>query len=385
LRIVQLNLAFDASFHDPEALLDRYHTLTGWSGALTAAGAEVRVVQRFSRDATITRDGVVYDFVNDGERERLTAWTVSAPAVARIPPLQPDVVHVNGLMFPGMIGATRAAAGDGRVVIAQDHSGVLPTQRIWPLQPLVRSRWTRAFRQLDACTFTARELASRWHAAGLPETIPIIEIPEASTTFVPIDRGTARTLTGMAGAPAILWVGRVDENKDPVTVLSGVDRALAALPDGHLSMIIPEHADDRHVRVQIAASRELRDRATIIGPVSYKDMPRYYSAADIFVSGSHHEGSGYALIEAMACGVVPCVTGIPAFRALVADSGMFWRVGDASSLAAALQQVVSQDLREQRGRARQRFVDALSWPAIGRRTFDAYADLLERRHTAMPR
>ena len=34
-------------------------------------------------------------------------------------------------------------------------------------------------------------------------------------------------------------------------------------------------------------------------------------AADIFTLGSHREGSGYALTEALACGLPPVVTDIP--------------------------------------------------------------------------
>ena len=39
-------------------------------------------------------------------------------------------------------------------------------------------------------------------------------------------------------------------------------------------------------------------------------------AADLFVLGSHREGSGYSLIEALACGLPPVVTDIHAFRTL---------------------------------------------------------------------
>ena len=37
-------------------------------------------------------------------------------------------------------------------------------------------------------------------------------------------------------------------------------------------------------------------------------------ASDLFVLGSHREGSGYSLIEALACGLPPVVTDIPSFR-----------------------------------------------------------------------
>ena len=59
LSIVQVNYVFDKELKDPVDLLDRYPTLTGWSEALLAAGAgAVTVVQRFHRDARITRNGV---------------------------------------------------------------------------------------------------------------------------------------------------------------------------------------------------------------------------------------------------------------------------------------------------------------------------------------
>ena len=58
-------------------------------------------------------------------------------------------------------------------------------------------------------------------------------------------------------------------------------------------------------------------------------MTTFYSAADLFVVGSHHEGSGYALMEACACGAVPVVTGIPTFRLLTGSGsiGALWTPG----------------------------------------------------------
>ena len=182
--------------------------------------------------------------------------------------------------------------------------------------PLTHARWRRAFACVNACTFTARALAERWHRVGLPHDMRLIELPEASTTFRPIDRGQARQATGLRGSPALLWVGRLDHNKDPLTVLTGLDRVLQTVPGAHLTMIVPAEASAREVQRRIADSPALRNGVTLVGPIAHTEMAPYYSAADIFVSGSRHEGSGYALIEAMACGVVPCVTDIPAFRAL---------------------------------------------------------------------
>src|SRR5262249_57697044 len=79
------------------------------------------------------------------------------------------------------------------------------------------------------------------------------------------------------------------------------------------------------------------------GPAS--EMAAVLSAADLFVLASRKEGSGYALLEAMACGAVPVVTDIPAHRALLgggtlglgaAAPRLLWPVGDPGAFARAL-------------------------------------------------
>src|SRR3546814_7612096 len=89
-------------------------------------------------------------------------------------------------------------------------------------------------------------------------------------------------------------------------------------------------------------------------------------AADLFVSGSHAEGCGYSLLEALACGATPVVTDIPAFRALTGDGaiGRLWPPGDAVRLAEALVDTASN--RPSPGQVRGYFDANLSFAAIGR-------------------
>ena len=78
LSIAQVNYSFDSRLTEPDALLERYFTLTGWGEALAAAGAgRVTVVQRFHRSARIARNGIDYIFTGaadwagqDGRRDR---------------------------------------------------------------------------------------------------------------------------------------------------------------------------------------------------------------------------------------------------------------------------------------------------------------------------
>jgi len=99
------------------------------------------------------------------------------------------------------------------------------------------------------------------------------------------------------------------------------------------------------------------------------------------VQGSHREGSGYSVIEAMACGLSPVVTDIPSFRSLLGplpdqQAAALWPVGDATGLADALVGLAQQPLRHRQRRVLARFDAHCSFAAVGRGLLAAYADAL---------
>ena len=377
IRIASVNLAFDPALPNPDALLDAYHTLTGWAGALTRAGAHVQVVQRFTTDTRRTRDGATYLFVAEGARGLARPWDRCERLADVVASARPHIVHVNGLMFPGVVRALREALGPRTPIVLQDHSGALPRRLPWPAGPIARQRWRRAFRDVMACTFTARALAARWVRAGLPRDLPIVEILEASTALVPIDKRLARERTGIDGSPVILSVGRLDSNKDPLTAIDVLERALPLLPNARVVLVSTGGPLEATVRARLVGAPLLRARVTLAGSVPHARMPEYYSAADVFLSASHHEGSGYALIESLACGVTPCVTDIPAFRAITGSCGGRWTTGDAAAGATTLVRLARRLDAGSPARTRAHFAEHLSWDVIGARTYGAYRALAE--------
>ena len=84
----------------------------------------------------------------------------------------------------------------------------------------------------------------------------------------------------------------------------------------------------------IAADRRLRDRVHLLGKVAHARIELLMQGADLFVLGSHHEGSGCSLIEALACGLSPLVTDIPSYRALTGEGrvGKLWPCGQPAEL-----------------------------------------------------
>jgi len=368
MHIVQVNFTCDADLADPEVLLARYRTLTAWSDALAAAGAaRVTVVQAFPRDARVVRNGIEYLFRPAARLHQ---------AVARA---QPDLVHVNGLIFPARTWLLRQTLKWPTAIVVQDHGGAAPGDGRNAVHRAIRRR---ALRAADAFLFAAAEQADAWQRAGLfPSNRRVYQVMESSATFRPMPRREARHASGVDGDPAILWVGRLNANKDPLTVVAGFEASLAELPSAKLTMVY--QADDlvAAVRARVDTSRALQGRVRLVGRVAHELLPSFYSAADIFVAGSHREGSGYALLEACACGLIPVVTDIPTFRVITGGGrfGSLWPVENSTAFANAVVAAAHSDRALARARIAEYFEHALSWRAIGRDAMAAYQSAVAGR------
>jgi glycosyltransferase involved in cell wall biosynthesis len=382
-RIVQVNAVYDPSAESPDALLDGYRTLTELSSALRAAGADVHVVQRFRTSANVARDDVPYTFVADTEAPWLAALESSRAVVDAVKAARPEVVHANGLIFPALVANLRGALDPTVAIVAQHHGGLFPDLGWGPLGAWRRSTWRSNLAQADAVSFTTEDQADDWRRDGILGDQHVLGIVESGTRMAALPLDRARAVSGLRGSPLILWVGRLTANKDPIAVLDGLDLALPHLPQtARVAMVYSNDTMHAEVSARIAKSDLLRDRIDRVGVVAASEMPAYYSSADIFISGSRDEGSGYALVESMACGLAPVVTDIPSFRKIVGTCGNRWEAGNAEACAAALIHLCSGDLAKARAEAREHYQRELTWPAIAEQTVGAYRSLIERRRPA---
>ena len=80
------------------------------------------------------------------------------------------------------------------------------------------------------------------------------------------------------------------------------------------------------------------------GHVGRSDLPRYYQAADLYISASRSDGSSISLLEAMACGCPVLVSDIPGNIEWVQSGvqGWLFRDGDSRDLEQALLMAISQ-------------------------------------------
>ena len=376
LHVVQIGFFLDLEERAPEQLMRDWWPLVDTAEMVARTGVRVTVIQACARTEVFFRNGVSYHFL---ARERTAATLAqSGEFVHLMRTLRADVLHVHGLSFPQEVLALSQNWPDIPILL-QDHANGVP--RLWR-----RRVHHQAMSRVAGVTFCALDQAKPFRRAGLLKPhVSVFEIPECSSRFVPGEQTAARALTGLQADPALLWVGHLDSNKDPLTVLAAIAEASEGLPDLQLFCCFGKAPLLREVERRIAQDARLSGRVHLLGKVPHERVETLMQAADLFVLGSHHEGSGCSLIEALACGLAPLVTAIPSFRALTGDGevGALWSCDQSAELCRALLTMGVRANRPSRDEVRAHFDRELSFVAVGRKFRSAYECLLRRERTAM--
>lgn len=369
MRVVNACFVYNKSFASEEELLESHYTTTNWAENLQERGVEVIVLQRFLRTRFLQRNNVQYHFLNDRFGERLRAWQVPFHFLFEARRLNADVIHVHSTMLTGLL---RMIVRRNTVIVIQNHGGPRPSG----LRGFVY-RWVDSF--ADALFFTTIEQGKDWYNRSLDEKIlPVIE---GSNSFMYQDRHIAREATSLTGSPILTWVGHLNENKDPLVVLEGFEELLRVYPNARLYMIYGKEQLLPRIKEKIKTSKLLQNTVILLGQVPHKKMEAYLNSADYFVLGSHAEGSGYSLSEALACGCIPIVTDIPSFRMMTDNGrlGALWSVGDSSSFVEAARRAINKPIIDESKACVDFFNRNLSFDAIADITLKHYKTVVKSR------
>lgn len=345
-------------FNNPETWLRR---IKGYAGIHEKLGLnnEVHSIEQISYEGRYHSNGVEYHF------KRFTY----KPAITRFFPwrqhrymqqLRPDVVVVHGLHFAVHVIQLRLKLGPEVKIIVQHHAEK-PGKGI--------RKWLQwiASHCINAYLFTAREMGLEWVRAGnIKDPAKIYEVMEASSTFYPEDRALARTKTQVSGETVFLWVGRLNENKDPLTVVKAFLRFLRHCPGARLYMIYHKAELLPAIDVLLEADPLHREAVTLVGRVPHEELPHWFNSADFMIAASYYEGSGVAVCEGMSCGCIPLLTDILSFRKLTGygQCGRLYPPGNVEALLAVLLQTLTMDRGEERRKTLEQFRSQLSFEAI---------------------
>jgi glycosyltransferase involved in cell wall biosynthesis len=304
----------------------------------------------------VVMDCIPYYFFKGGNK----FWSVTIKTHRFIKKFKPDIVLVQGLIFPVQVMFLRLFCGKKFKLIIQHH-GELPSVGL-------KGRFEKIACSLaDGFFFTSAGNARPWQQKGtLAADANIYELLEASTNFKPIDKLLAKAHTGVTPDVSFIWVGHLNANKDPLTALAGFTAYLQVNPVAKLYMIYQTETLLNDVKQLITSTALLTQAVILVGKVPNAEMPYWFSAVDYYLSASHKEGSGYALLEAMACGCIPVVTNIPSYQKITVNGryGFLYPAGDSTALAGRLKTATALNREEFSANVLIHFTQNLSFQTI---------------------
>jgi glycosyltransferase involved in cell wall biosynthesis len=355
VKVIDLSFNYDIIFTDPATALERYKAAYGYAEYLNDS-IDLSIIIHINYSGSRIINKVKYFFLNSAGG----FWYIPLKTLVFVKRQRPDVIITQGLIFPFQVIALRFFVGR-KVKILVQHHGERPSKGI-----------KRLFgRFADNCVngyiFTCLGNAKAWRGNNIiGSKKSCFEVLEGSTFFAKSDKKQAQIKLGIKGIANFLWVGRLEKNKDPLTVLKGFEKYLMFNPDAQLYMIYQKDDLLEAIMQLLDKNTQLKNAVKLIGRINHDQLVHWYNACDYFISGSHKEAAGYALIEAMACGCIPIITTIPPFIKITGNGkfGLLYETGNADSLLAALNRSQMVSREELSDKIAEHFLNKLSFKAI---------------------
>jgi len=232
--------------------------------------------------------------------------------------------------------------------------------------PIKRYFQKKALHTTDGYFFSTKLLAQNFITEKIiTDESKITEIMEGSNSFRLLDKKTVREQLKLNHGLTFLWVGRLTQNKDPLTVLKAFKEFVAVNLEAKLYMVFGTSELIEQVK-QFINSHHLSQSVVLLGRVEQDQLEKWYNAADVFISASYYESSSYALCEAMACGCFPLLSKIPSFGWMTNNHafGESFEVGNENDLLKKMIALKLDAINTNREKIRAHFDNHLSFKAI---------------------
>lgn len=344
MRIISTGYSKTYGYNDPATWLERINFYSGILDEL-AKQHDVSSIERIEYDGECIKNNVHYHFIPvKGSR-------VLFPARMHrlIRQKKPDVVLVNGLIFPLQVMQLRATLGKKPKIILLHRADK-------PFIGYKRHLQRIADKCIDAYLFTSSEFGDAWkeniNVKKIHEVIPVSSVFNERNNRTDQDENRYK----------FLWVGNLNANKDPVTVINAFKKFKQHEDGANLYMIYQSDGLLEDIKRYVGNDKSIQ----LVGKVEHSELQSWYNGADFIISSSHYEGGGVAVCEAMSCGCIPILTNIISFRKITGpgNCGLLFEAGNENDLFRCLLTTKEMDLKKERKKTIEQFNRELSFSAI---------------------
>jgi glycosyltransferase involved in cell wall biosynthesis len=234
-------------------------------------------------------------------------------------------------------------------------------------------RWIRwAARNADGLVAVSGGLKRRLVALGVgADWVRVLRNGVDLALFRPHDREATRRTLGFT-RPSLLAVGNLVPLKRHWLIVE----AIAQLPE--VNLVIVGEGPERAGIERLARDHGVADRVRLLGRVPQDRLPEIYSAADLLLLVSTHEGWPNVLLESMACGTPVVVSPMDGIAGIVgaSEAGRILADDTPSGLASAIRELLA--ALPSRAATR-RYAEQFDWQSTTEGQIALFHEILERR------
>lgn len=281
-----------------------------------------------------------------------------------------DIIHIHEPVTPS-IGMLALWQHQGPIV-ATFHTSLVRSRALQIAYPMVRPILEKVAGRIAVSEDARRTLIE--HLGGdavvIPNGVELQTFREAS----PDPRWT-----GTDQAPTIAFLGRLDEPRKGLSVLTGaVPTILERYPQARF--LVAGGGDDGRDQM-ISELGPLAKQVEFLGRISDEDKAALLSSVDLYVAPqTGGESFGIVLVEAMSAGTCVVSSDLGAFRRVLDEgkAGALFKLGDSADLAATILRLLGDRAeRTQLVEYAKTWVDQYDWSVVSKGIMAVYRTVLE--------
>jgi glycosyltransferase involved in cell wall biosynthesis len=295
--------------------------------------------------------------------------------------LTPDIVHFTKAAVPSSLPFASVVTLYDVIPVLFPESQTFWRRLYWP--PMLRRAALASRHIITISEQSKRDVVRLYHVP--PDKITVTPLAINQDHFSPASDSEQERVKQHYGItlPYLLFVGAHDPRKNIPLLLRAFASLTSQIP--HALVIVGMEGKDTSLIHRTIARFDLTLRVQLITQAAWRDLPAFYTGADVFVWPSIYEGWGLPPQEAMACGTPVIVSNGGALPEVVGDAGVIVpfhgsaladRIRDCDferDLARNIVELVSDRARCQmlarQGMARAR---QFSWSQVAAKTLTVY-------------
>ncbi len=303
--------------------------------------------------------------------------------------LNADVVHAHGYRCLSSFQAVTVARFRHTSTILTPH-GIYQKRSL--VNGLMKSAFDKSVGRL-MFSFCDRIITLSSHNEHLLSQLGVpakkmITVPNGIDLeeFANLHRETGTMMGLNTNGPVLLYVGRIDWNKQVDKIIEAMPMILRTFPSAKLAIVGPDYANYTRKLDALGKKLGLENSVIITHDVPRRKLLQYYSIADAFVLPSSYEGFGLSMLEAMGCGVPVIVSpaGGPGDILKNKVNALFLKEVSPSEIAEQVCQVLTDNSLRLKitGNARQLIKENYTWKKVVDQLERVYLRAIRERESA---